>query len=302
MAQLACLILVWVTLDDARRWPALALAAFFPGNVYMAAVFPVSLCALALLCCIRLSWSGMFKRAALAAAAAAACYPTGVLLAPVVGLWALLHRRWRATWVVAGALGGLAAVVLVMRLQTGAWDAFALVQAKYAYSGNLLDYREYTLNWYALPGLSYRNTTVGPMVLPGTYTAKLTVNGQTYTQPIMVVQDPRVSATPAALTAQFELQQRMVAGLTVTYNAFTFIQQLRSTLGTRLNEAAGNLDYVKLSVVAKTYFLLNQRGRPATEVELRNLAKHFGWDVKEEQIFAAAGYLEKLGLTKSREL
>src|SRR5205823_1565546 len=139
LAQLACLILVWVTLDDARRWPALALAAFFPGNVYMAAVFPVSLCALALLCCIRLSWSGMFKRAALAAAAAAACYPTGVLLAPVVGLWALLHRRWRATWVVAGALGGLAAVVLVMRLQTGAWDAFALVQAKYAYSGNLLD-------------------------------------------------------------------------------------------------------------------------------------------------------------------
>jgi hypothetical protein len=139
LAQLACLILVWVLLDDARQWPALVLAAFFPGNVYMAAVFPVSLCALALLCCIWLIWSGMFKRAALAAAAAAACYPTGVLLAPVAGLWALLHRRWRAIWVVAGALGGLAAVLLVMRFQTGAWDAFALVQAKYAYGGNLLD-------------------------------------------------------------------------------------------------------------------------------------------------------------------
>jgi uncharacterized protein YwgA len=66
-----------------------------------------------------------------------------------------------------------------------------------------------------------------------------------------------------------------------------------------LNEAAGSLDYIKLSVVAKTYFLLNQQGRPANERELKNLAKHFGWDVKEEQILEAAGYLRKLGLAKS---
>src|SRR5256885_10528768 len=38
LAQIACLVLVWVLLDDTRQWPALALAAFFPGNVYMAAV------------------------------------------------------------------------------------------------------------------------------------------------------------------------------------------------------------------------------------------------------------------------
>ena len=90
------------------------------------------------------------------------------------------------------------------------------------------------------------------MVLPGAYTAKLTVSGQTYTQPIMVVQDPRVSAAPAALTAQFELQQRMVAGLTVTYNAFTFIQQLRSTLGTRLNEAAGKPEAAQITSAIQT--------------------------------------------------
>jgi len=99
----------------------------------------------------------------------------------------------------------------------------------YGYGGTLLDYREYTLSWHALPGQTPRTTLVGPMVLPGAYTAKLTVNGRTYTQPIEVVPDPRVPATPAALAAQFRLQQRMVAGITATYEAFNFIQQLRGS-------------------------------------------------------------------------
>jgi HD superfamily phosphohydrolase len=57
-------------------------------------------------------------------------------------------------------------------------------------------------------------------------------------------------------------------------------------------------DKIKLSVVAKTYFLLNQQGRPATERDLRTLAKDFGWHVKEEQIFEAASYLKKWGWRK----
>ena len=48
----------------------------------------------------------------------------------------------------------------------------------YGYYGTLLDYREYTLNWHATPGHTYRSTIIGMMVLPGTYVAKLTVDGQ----------------------------------------------------------------------------------------------------------------------------
>ena len=110
----------------------------------------------------------------------------------------------------------------------------------YGYSGNLLDYREYTLSWHALPGQTPRTTLVGPMVLPGTYTAKLTVNGQTYTQRFEVVPDPRVPVTPAGLTAQFRLQQRMVAGISATYRAFTFIQQIRSDPAVQPIDAALN--------------------------------------------------------------
>jgi photosystem II stability/assembly factor-like uncharacterized protein len=108
----------------------------------------------------------------------------------------------------------------------------------YGYTGNLLDYREYTLSWHAIPGKTPRSTLVGPMVVPGTYTATLTVDGRTLTQSIAVVPDPRVPATPAALAAQFRLQQRIVSGITTTYHAVTHVQQLRAAIAKRLAGAA----------------------------------------------------------------
>jgi photosystem II stability/assembly factor-like uncharacterized protein len=108
----------------------------------------------------------------------------------------------------------------------------------YGYSGNLLDYREYTLNWHAIPGRTPRSTLVGPTVLPGTYTAKLTLDGRSYTQPITVVPDPRVPVPAVALAAQFRLQQRMVAGIAATYHAFNYIQQLRAALATTTAQAS----------------------------------------------------------------
>ena len=110
----------------------------------------------------------------------------------------------------------------------------------YGYSGNLLDYREYTLSWHAIPGRTPRSTLVGPTVLPGTYTAKLTVNGRSYTQPITVVQDPRVTVPAAGLAAQFHLEQRMVAGIAATYRAFNYIHDLRDALTAATAKAPGN--------------------------------------------------------------
>jgi len=109
----------------------------------------------------------------------------------------------------------------------------------YGYSGNALEYREYTLNWHAIPGKTYRNTVVGPMVLPGSYVAKLNVDGVTLSQTFTVVQDPRVTISDADLRAQFRLQQRMVAGLDVTYHAITYVQQVREALADRAKGAAG---------------------------------------------------------------
>jgi hypothetical protein len=122
----------------------------------------------------------------------------------------------------------------------------------YGYSGNLLDYREYTLNWHAIPGRTPQSTLVGPMVLPGTYTAKLTVGGQSYTQPVTVVPDPRLSVPANALAEQFHLQERMVAGIAATYHAVNYVQQLRAALASRTSEAAGKPAAAQISRAVQT--------------------------------------------------
>ncbi len=108
----------------------------------------------------------------------------------------------------------------------------------YGYFGTALDYREYTLTWHAIPGRTPRSTLLGPMVLPGTYTATLTVDGRSYTQPLAVVQDPRITLPAAALQAQFDLEQRMVAGIAATYQGVTYIQQVHAALTTPPGAAA----------------------------------------------------------------
>jgi hypothetical protein len=121
----------------------------------------------------------------------------------------------------------------------------------YGYTGTALDYREYTLSWHAIPGRTPRTTMVGPMVLPGTYTVKLTVDGRSYTQPVTVVQDPRVTIAPSALAAEFRLQQRMVAGIAATYLAVNHIQSLRAALAIRTAEAANNAAGAQIAAAVK---------------------------------------------------
>ena len=48
-----------------------------------------------------------------------------------------------------------------------------------------------------------------PWVMPGTYTVKLTSNGQSYTQPMTVKMDPRVKTPMAGLTEQFSLSKKL---------------------------------------------------------------------------------------------
>jgi hypothetical protein len=133
VAQLGCLFLIWRCLNDHARWPALVLAAFFPGSVYLAALFPISLFLLAVLVCLGACRSKRRALAAVAGALAACCYPTGILLAPVIAAWALLRRRWGAAWAVFGVACGFGLVLWAMQLQAGAWDAYFKTQGHYGY-------------------------------------------------------------------------------------------------------------------------------------------------------------------------
>jgi hypothetical protein len=100
----------------------------------------------------------------------------------------------------------------------------------YSYFGDLLDYREYTLNVHAIKGLTPRVQPTGPLVVPGTYRIELKVDGETHTREVTIVNDPRVLVTQAGLEAQLQLEQQMMAGLSVSYSEFASIQRLRAAV------------------------------------------------------------------------
>jgi photosystem II stability/assembly factor-like uncharacterized protein len=73
----------------------------------------------------------------------------------------------------------------------------------------------------------------GPLALPGTYTVKLLVDGQTYTQTLVVHNDPRVgeSATVmSALRAQNRLAMAAVQGIKDSYAANEEVAAVRAQL------------------------------------------------------------------------
>ncbi|HET7564266.1 MAG TPA: hypothetical protein VFJ96_04680 [Gemmatimonadaceae bacterium] len=122
---------------------------------------------------------------------------------------------------------------------------------RYGYYGNLLDYTEYTLNVHAIKGETPRVQPTGPLVAPGTYRVALTVDGQTYTQSLKVVNDPRIPMTQAQLVAQTQFQLRMTAGMAVSYQEFNRIQALRSTLSTDEAHAQGKPHAADIIAAAK---------------------------------------------------
>ena len=79
----------------------------------------------------------------------------------------------------------------------------------------------------------YRNTPREPQgswALPGTYTVRLTVDGRTWTQPLVVRMDPRVTATPADLQAQFRAARRLSDALGRDVEAIAKVRASRQAL------------------------------------------------------------------------
>jgi photosystem II stability/assembly factor-like uncharacterized protein len=73
----------------------------------------------------------------------------------------------------------------------------------------------------------------GPLALPGNYTLKLIVDGQTYTQPLVVHNDPRIGESPAmiaALRGQEKLAMAAVQGMKASYAANDEVAAIRVQL------------------------------------------------------------------------
>ena len=74
---------------------------------------------------------------------------------------------------------------------------------------------------------------LGPAVLPGTYTIRLTVNGRRYEQPLTVRMDPRVRITAAGLRLQHDVGVRMSDAISRDFAALSELRTQRGLLRTQ---------------------------------------------------------------------
>ena len=87
----------------------------------------------------------------------------------------------------------------------------------------------------------YRDTPkvpLGARALPGHYTVKLTADGKSYTQPLTVRMDPRITTPLGELAQQFAMQAGCVQGMNESYAALQQVQALRAQLKERAAKAA----------------------------------------------------------------
>jgi photosystem II stability/assembly factor-like uncharacterized protein len=110
----------------------------------------------------------------------------------------------------------------------------------YSFYGKRIDYIEYTLPDYSIPGQTPRDQPQGPLAVPGKYEVVLTVDGKTYRQPLVVNPDPRVHVSQADLEAQLDLAKRMSDWMATSYGAYEEASSLQTALAERQKSLAGN--------------------------------------------------------------
>jgi hypothetical protein len=114
--------------------------------------------------------------------------------------------------------------------------------------------------------------TSGPVVLPGTYTVRMTVTGQSYRQPLTVVKDPRSAASDADLREQFNFLMRIHEKTTQANDAVKTIRNVKAQLADRTRRmppdksaafAASTKSFIdRLSAIeAEIYQVKNQSGQ-----------------------------------------
>ena len=78
---------------------------------------------------------------------------------------------------------------------------------------------------------------LGAWALPGKYSVKLTVGGKSYTQPLVVKMDPRITTSMADLHKQFEMETGAVEGMNESFEALAQIKSVRAQLKERAEKA-----------------------------------------------------------------
>src|SRR2546422_6915266 len=90
----------------------------------------------------------------------------------------------------------------------------------------------------------------GPVAPPGRYSVKLTVAGQSYTQPFTVVNDPRVQTSLADLAAQHALARRIHGRIDTLVAAVERIEQAEQQLASWTEWTKGRVEAPRIKAQA----------------------------------------------------
>jgi hypothetical protein len=110
----------------------------------------------------------------------------------------------------------------------------------------------------------YRDTPLyplGPSVMPGSYTVKLTANGRSFTQPLKVKMDPRVDTPVADQMTQFTASLDAYRGMQKTYDAVAAIRRLRDQISQSIGAVGRGPLAEKLSALDKKAAAIGGEGR-----------------------------------------
>jgi hypothetical protein len=91
-----------------------------------------------------------------------------------------------------------------------------------------------------IPGAFYAGLPPrGPIVLPGSYSVRLSYEGQTYTVPLTIERDPRVSGSSAGLEQKFALSMEVYHDQDALHRAVNDIRALKGKVAAALKAASG---------------------------------------------------------------
>jgi len=125
----------------------------------------------------------------------------------------------------------------------------------------------------AIPGDTPRSP-LGPTALPGSYTAKLTANGKSYTAPFTVKMDPRVKASSTALEKKFQVEVRLASLVSQTSAAVLQSGSIREPLQKLSQQVSGTtLDSVKAFQNKFSEIIGAPTGSPAPAPDAVTLAR-----------------------------
>ncbi len=143
---------------------------------------------------------------------------------------------------------------------------------------------------------------LGPAVLPSTYTIRLSANGRSYTQPLVIRMDPRVQVTDAGLHMQRDIGVRMNDAISRDFAALGEVRAQRALLRTQREAAKAKGVADSLMALDSTLANIENGARGGAAAGLVPLNEQLagildaveGADAEPTtQVVAAAGDLEK---------